>query len=243
VSNIFKSVPPSANQFVSVLIYLVLLVVLTVINRNNEAVPRIWECTIHNFPPLTPSRRNAHALPHFNNSRMAEVVSPAPQRPNTVPSALYSLRAAGLGSQYQIEHFQLPPPAPAPPLPSSPVTSPADHLHRNPSAAGNVQAAVALYPQFLSSAYVSRPPPVPTPQNQPASSSPPPLGDWPRANAPLRIKRKLPPTTGPAEGPAAGGSSLSKPIGPRTRAGAGNSRPPPLDFSSLSARADRERQI
>ncbi|KAJ7710017.1 hypothetical protein B0H17DRAFT_1030284 [Mycena rosella] len=227
------------------LIYLVLLVFLTVINRNNQSVPRIWECTVHNFPPLTSQNSNANILPRFTKDRMAEVASPVPQRPNTVPSALYSLRSAGLGSQYQIEHFKPPAHAPGPPAPSSPVASPADHLHRSPSTAGNVQAAVALYPQFLSSAYVSRPsssayvpsPPAPTPQTSP---SPPPLGDWPRTNPPLRIKRKLPPT---AEGHAAGGPSLSRPMGPRTRTGGSSiSRPPPLDLSSMSTHRDRERQ-
>ncbi|KAJ7470661.1 hypothetical protein FB451DRAFT_346530 [Mycena latifolia] len=218
------------------LIYLVLLVVLTVINRNNESVPRIWECTVHNFPPLTSANSNAHILPRFTKDKMTEVVSPVPQRPNTVPSALYSLRTAGLGSQYQIEHFKPPEHAPGP---SSPVTSPANHLHRSPSTAGNVQAAVALYPQFLSSAYVSPPPPVRTQLHPSTSPSPPPLGDWPRADAPLRIKRKPPPTSGTHP---AGAPSSSRPMGPRTRAGMPNSRPPPLDLSSVSPRRDRERQ-
>jgi len=222
------------------LIYLVLVVILTIVNRNNESVPRIWQCTIHNFPPLTsPRRSHAHFLPRFSKDQMTQVASPAPQRPNTVPSALYSLRSAGLGSQYQIEHFR---PPDAHLMPSSPATSPANHLHRHPSTAGTVQAAVALYPQFLSSAYVSQPPPVRTQQTQPTSSSPPPLGDWPRADAPLRIKRKLPPTIGlPAMESTVGGASLSRPIGPRTRAGALNTRPPPLDLSSTRPRRDRER--
>ncbi|KAJ6596788.1 hypothetical protein DFH09DRAFT_1132723 [Mycena vulgaris] len=216
------------------LIYLVLLVLLTTIHRNNESVPRIWKCTVHDFPPLTSPRSNAQALPQFTKDRMTE-------RPNAVPSALYSLRSAGLGSQYQIEHFKPPAHAPGPPAPSSPVASPADHLHRNPSTAGTVQAAVALYPQFLSSAYVSPPPPAQTQRIGHASPAPPPLGDWPRVDAPLRIKRKLPPTTALGEGPAAG---LSRPMGPRTPARAGGlaPRPPPLDLSLTTTRRDRERQ-
>jgi len=223
------------------LIYLVLLVVLVCINRHNES-PRIWECTMHNFPSLTSHRSNTPVtpfLPRFSKDKMAEVASPAPQRPNTVPSALYSMRSVGLGSQYQIEHFRPPAHAPAPPMPSSPVVSPADYLHRNPSSAGNVQAAVALYPQFLSSAYVSQPPPARMQPNQPVSRSPPPLGDWPRTDAPLRTKRKLPPTMGLEEGMA----SPSRPMGPRTRAGGSNTRPPPLDLSTISTRRDRERNV
>jgi len=232
---------------VILLVYLVLLVILTIINRNNESVPRIWQCTVHNFPPLTSAGRS-HApvtpyLPRFSKDKMTAVVAPAaPQRPNTVPSALYSLRG-GLGSQYQIEHFRPPSHAPGPPVPSSPVTSPANHLHRNPSSAGSVQAAVALYPNFLSSAYVQPPPPAQTQlgQRQPINATPPPLGDWPRADAPLRIKRKPPPPTGLAEGNPPG---VSRPIGPRTRSGTANARPPPLDLSSISTtprRRDRER--
>jgi hypothetical protein len=218
------------------LIYLVLLVVLVIINRNNES-PRIWECTIHNFPPLTSSRSNAPVLPRFSKDKMTEVVSPAPRRPNTVPSALYSMRSAGLGSQYQIEHFKPPAHAPGPPLPSSPVVSPGDYLHRSPSTAGNVQAAVALYPQFLSSAYVTQPPPARTQPSQHVNRSPPPLGDWPRTDAPLRIKRKLPPTVGLEEGVP------SRPMGPRTRSGTTNARPPPLDLSTINTRRDRERHV
>jgi len=223
------------------LIYLVLLVILTIINRNNESVPRIWVCTIHNFPPLTSAGRShppvAPFLPRFSRDKMTEVITPAPQRPNTVPSALYSLRSVGLGSQYQIEHFKPPAHAPGPPMASSPVASPADHLHRNPSTAGSVQAAVALYPQFLSSAYVAQPPPARTQPIQPMHQSPP-LGDWPRADAPLRIKRKLPPTLGVEEAQPASGS---RPMGPRMRSGTANARPPPLDLSSITTRRDRER--
>ncbi|KAJ7156080.1 hypothetical protein C8R43DRAFT_999188 [Mycena crocata] len=230
---------------VILLIYLVLLVVLTFANRNNESVPRIWECTVHNFPPLTSQRSHAPVtpyLPRFSRDKMTEVVSPVPQRPNTVPSALYSHRSIGLGSQYEIEHFRPPGHNPAPPLPSSPVISPANHLHSSPSAAGTVQAAVALYPQFLSSAYVSQPSPVHMQRNPPINPLPPPLGDWPRADAPLRVKRKLPPTIGLVEGQTAGGSSLSRPMGPRTRTGP-NARPPPLDSSAISTRRNRERNI
>ncbi|KAJ7685081.1 hypothetical protein DFH06DRAFT_970182 [Mycena polygramma] len=219
------------------LIYLAVLVVLILLNRNSNETPRIWQRAIHNFPPLTSTRSNAPAppfLPRFSRDKMTAVVSPVPQRPNTVPSALYSMRSVGLGSQYQIEHFRPPANAPGPPIPSSPVISPADYLHRSPSTAGTVQAAVALYPQFLSSAYVTQPTPARTQPSQPASRSPPPLGDWPRTDAPLRVKRKLPPTTGPEAIP-------SRPMGPRTRSGRTNMRPPPLDLSTVSStRRDRD---
>ncbi|KAJ7046671.1 hypothetical protein C8F04DRAFT_1061311 [Mycena alexandri] len=220
------------------LIYLVLLLLLTIINRNNDQVPRIWECTIHNFPPLTAPRSNAPVLP-FSKDKMAEVVTPPPQRPNTVPSALYSMRSIGLGSQYQIEHFRPPRRSSGSAiLASSPVASPADYLHRTPSNAGTVQAAVALYPQFLSSAYVSRPPAAHMQPTQPVNRPPPPLGDWPRADAPLRIKRKVPPTMGAGVGQT---DIAARPLGPRIRSGTTGTRPPPLDLTSISTRRDRER--
>jgi hypothetical protein len=218
------------------LMYLILLVTLTFANRNNESVPRIWECTVHNFPPLTSRRSNTPAafLPRFTQDKTPEVVSPAPRRPGTVPSALYTLRSFGLNSQYQIEHFRPPSHTSDPPMLSNPVTSPADYLHRNPSNPGHAMAAVALYPQFLSSAYVPparmQPPPMAAVQSSHRlSRSPPPLGDWPRADAPLRIKRKNPPPMGLAEQTAAGSAS-SRPMGPRTRAGTTH-RPPPLNLT------------
>jgi len=188
------------------LIYFVLLIVLVAVNSNNESVPRIWVCTIHNFPPLMSAvRSHSPALPRFTSgNKMSEVVTPLPlpapmpQRPTVVPSALYSM---GLGSQYEIEYFQ-------PPAPTSPVVSPADHLHRHPSTAGSVQAALALYPQFLSSAYVAQPPPGQPSPSVVASPLPPPL-------APVRVKRKPPPLTITPQ-------TSSKPMGPRMRSGPAN---------------------
>jgi hypothetical protein len=230
------------------LMYLILLVTLTLVNWNNDSMPRIWECTVHNFPPLT-SRRSSAPVPSFAPRFTQDknvVASPTPRRPNTVPSALYTLRSIGLNSQYQIEHFRPPSHISAHPMPSSPVASPADYLHRNPSNAGSVQAAVALYPQFLSSAYVAQPPPArmqpPSNSSHRLSRSPPPLGDWPRADAPLRIKRKHPPSMGLEEQTAAGSAPL-RPMGPRTRAGLTDMRPPPLDLSSISRRRDPDRNV
>ncbi|KAJ7273606.1 hypothetical protein B0H12DRAFT_500211 [Mycena haematopus] len=213
-----------------------------------------WLCTfiLHNFPPLTSRRSNAPVssfLPRFTQDKAPMVASPVPRRPNTVPPALYTLRSVGLDSQYQIEHFQPPTRTFDHPLPSSPVTSPAHYLHMNPSNAGNVQAAVALYPQFLSSAYVTQlppartqPPPTPLHPSRRPSRSPPPLGDWPRADAPLRIKRKHPPSMG-LEDQIAAGLAPSRPMGPRTRAGPTDTRPPALDLSSINRRRDPDRNV
>ncbi|KAF7295024.1 hypothetical protein MIND_01040500 [Mycena indigotica] len=187
------------------LIYLVLLLLLTYINRNNESIPKIWQCPIHNFPPLNLSRPPSITLPRFTPNEMAQAVVVTPRRPPTAPG----LQSFGLDAQYQIEHFH--PPESPPSSPVSPVASPADPLHRNPSSAGNAQAAVALYPRFISSAYVPSDPPQPI---GPRAQSPPPLGDWPRTHPPLRIKRK----------PVDRAVSPTRPIGPRTR-----SRPLPPD--------------
>ncbi|KAJ7063196.1 hypothetical protein C8F01DRAFT_1131909 [Mycena amicta] len=176
-------------------IYLVLLLVLTFTNRNNESIPKIWQCAIHNLPPLA---------------------MPLPQRPTVIPSALYSLRSIGLNSQYEIEHFRPPASVEPPPTPPTPTQlSPVAHpLHRNPSSAGSVQAALALYPRFISSAYV--PPSQEPPPERPSDQPPSPLGDWPRVDPPLRVKRKA----------QTGLLSPTRPIGPRTR-----SRPPALELN------------
>ncbi|KAK7014955.1 hypothetical protein R3P38DRAFT_2998607 [Favolaschia claudopus] len=234
------------------LMYLICVFTLLIVNWNNETVPRIWECTVHNFPPLAPRRSNATVStfsPRFAQDKMVDVASTAPQRPTTVPSALYTLRSLGLSSQYQFEYFQppsnrrdsLPTQAPASP------TSPGNYLHRNPSNSGNVQAAVALYPQFISSAHVSHLPraavPRPTTQTfhpQPVAQSPPPLGDWPRADAPLRIKRKRPPQLQLSQETAVD-PPPPRPMGPRTRTVPVNAaaRPPAFDLS-LSSSAPRD---
>jgi len=216
---------------------LVLLIIVIVINRNNEAMPRIWECTVHNLPPLTSLRSAPPILPRFSRDKMADVAAPVPQRPTTVPSALYTLRSNGLNSQYQIEHFNPPEQLPGPRASMNPVSSPADYLHKHPSAGGAVQAAVALYPQFISSAHVA---PLPTSSRPQIQPTPPPLGDWPRSDAPLRVKRKLPPPVGLLEGETSGALSPTRPMGPRTRGG-GTNRPPPLDLSDRPRR-DREQQ-
>ncbi|KAJ7219173.1 hypothetical protein GGX14DRAFT_434908 [Mycena pura] len=213
---------------------LVLLMIVIVINRNNESMPRVWECTVHNLPPLTSLRSATPILPRFSRDKMAHVAAPVPQRPTTVPSALYTLRSTGLNSQYQIEHFNPPEQFPGPRASTNLGSSPADYLHKHPSAGGAVQAAVALYPQFISSAHVSALPASSQPQVQP---TPPPLGDWPRPDAPLRVKRKLPPTAGLLEGE----TSPTRPMGPRTRGG-GTDRPPPLDLSDRLRRSREQQQ-
>jgi hypothetical protein len=228
----------------TVLIYLVFLLVLSFVNRNNESVPRIWQCTIHNFPPLTVSRRLASApatpvLPRFTkNDNTSGVVAPTPMRPNTVPSALYSLRSIGLGSQYQIEHFNPPAHSAQASVPHmQPILPRNSDLSGSPNAASNAAArATMLYPQYIASPHASFSPPART-QTPPAITSPPPLGDWPRADAPLRVKPKRP---GHDVQNMSSTASAPRPSGPRSPTS--NSRPPPLDLSAISALRDRERR-
>ncbi|KAJ6630686.1 hypothetical protein B0H10DRAFT_843073 [Mycena sp. CBHHK59/15] len=195
-------------------LYFVLLIILAVVNRDNVSVPHIWECTIHNCPPLTVPRRLASspttpALPRFTRNKMFEVHAPVPQRPTAVPPALYSLRSAGLDSQYRIEHFQ----PPEPPAPSA--LPPVGYRRASVRSVGNPSSALVspLYPQYIAAAPSS--PPVRPPLRVP---SPPPLGDWPRADAPLRIKRKRVPGQGVLTGRSSSGPAPRAPVcAPRRR--------------------------
>nr|GAT47215.1 predicted protein [Mycena chlorophos] len=211
--------------------YLVLLVVLSLANRNNESIPKIWECAIHNFPPLTISIPRPHVpvviLPRFTRSdrnidEMAQIPPPAPPTPPASPAPVvtsrrttmsptrpHGMRSIGLDSIYEVEHFVPPALSPIPPSDSpsiSPMASPGDYHLPSPTSEESTQPAgggvAGLYPRFIAAAAA----PTHSEDQQPRKPSPSPLGDWPRSNPPLRVKRP------------SGAVSPTRPMGPRTRA-------------------------
>jgi len=212
------------------LVYLLCLVCMTIIRQKRD--PQIWHMSVVEFcrcdmrhdlksAPTSPS------LPRFHKT--SDVIAPQPRRPP--PIAVYAYRA-GMGPEYQIEHFRPPSSAAEGPVPLMLASS-------NSSA-----SAPSLHPQHLHTSLTPRQPSRPSP-----ASTPPPLGNWPNPNAvdqPLRSKRKSPPstfrltardTTDPISGPVLTPSSLprSKPAGPR-RCSNENRRPPPLSLTHSAFR-------
>jgi len=226
--------------------YLVCLVSVAIVRQKQD--PQIWHSSVVEFCRFdtrhglgsTPTSPN---LPRFHKT--PEMVAPQPRRP--FPTAVYSYRS-GMGPEYQIEHFRPPSPAAERPAPLIPTAAPTQYSRQSTRLAPNqpLVPAPSLYPRHLHSSLTPQQPSRPTP------ASPPPLGNWPRANAvdqPLHGKRKAPPTTfrfpardesdpdsGTGSAPSSSSSHRSRPPGARTTSGSNeNRRPPPLNLSKISA--------
>jgi len=210
------------------LVYLLSLVCTAIIRQNRD--PQIWHASVIElcWCDTRHDLRSAPASPNLPRFlKTPQLIAPQPRHPP--PIAVYAYRA-GMGPEYQIEHFRPPSPVAERPVPSMPAT------------AYSSMPASSLYPQHLRSSL-----PLQLPRPSPASP-PPPLGNWPRPNAvdqPLRSKRKSPPITfrssdtNFAPGPVLASSSSmprSKPSDPR-RSSNEHRRPPPLNLSHSTFRA------
>ncbi|KII88650.1 hypothetical protein PLICRDRAFT_41854 [Plicaturopsis crispa FD-325 SS-3] len=171
------------------LIYLVLLIegALGIQHR----YPNIWHTSVRDVEwnegrQCLPSPPSSPTLPRFlKKAPSTHIVAPQPRRP--APATLYSHRN-GLGSEYQIDHFSMPMPTI---IDLPPLVAPPEHaLHSSPP-------EPSLYPQSVQPAL----PTTASRSRRPlvvrnSTSSPPPLGDWPRENPfdkPARSRRKPPP--------------------------------------------------
>jgi hypothetical protein len=133
------------------------------------------------------------------------------------------------------------------PVPPIPAAAPPSHLLTRAASRQPAVPVPSLYPQHLQSSVTRPPQPL-----QPSPASPPPLGNWPRADAveqPLRSVRRPPQAT--ANGRASSTtrphppsetvssalpSSRSRLSGPRTTSGSREiRRPPPLNLTKISA--------
>lgn len=216
-----------------------LLLLLCTITARQKRDPAIWHSNIREFcdsetrhfissTPVSP------VLPRFN-APILDIVSPKPRLP---PSA-YPHRA-GMGPEYDIQYFTPTPERALPPI--VPVTQ---HIQRTRSTVAHPVAVPlpSLYPQHLQSKLPLQPQ-----RGPPASSTPPPLGNWPRADAvsqPIHSKQRAAPAGPSATSPPAG-ESASAPAptsvstrsqGPRRkRTSSGEiQRPPPLDLTKISS--------
>jgi len=175
---------------VILLFYFSLLFVLSLVHSRYD--PTIWHRYIRKYPwsgsrqtlssaPTSPSR------PNFLK-KSPSIVAPKPQR--AVPPAIYAYRS-GLGSEYEIEHYHPSTPdiRPEPVVVTAP---PPAHFDSHLQVANNTFPS--LYPQFMHSTVTTSS----SSQDERHihdQPSPPPLGNWPRANVvmePVRFKRKNP---------------------------------------------------
>ncbi|KAF8654191.1 hypothetical protein AX16_003720 [Volvariella volvacea WC 439] len=228
--------------------YLFIMVVSSLIIFQHD--PSIWQCQVQDFPwsahCTLPSAPPSPAAAQFSNPvPRSTIAAPKPRRP--APAAIYN---AGL-SDYAIEHYRPPSnfaqPAPPPPAPVAYST-------RRQQISPLSTSPINLYPQYVQSSFLhasslSAPSnSEPTLQRE-LPPSPPPLGNWPRADiisqpTTSRSRARVSSSARTVQGTIAGttvpsDASISRsfrPTGPRTssRLG-GDHRPPMLDLSNISA--------
>lgn len=238
---------------ITLLGYFLLLVISTILHHKRDR--RIWQRTVRNFP-WSPSCDHLSSeppspiIPRFT-PKSSTVLAPTPRR--AAPAAMYSHRA-GLSTDYHIEYYKPPPPLTNQPVPPAAVAPVRNHLPRTRNVTENHPGA-SFYPHYIQPSLISQPPrTLPPTRQHHLPPSPPPLGDWPRANAvsqPLRIKRNnapqpmaATPTMEAAVGVSTPIPSLprSRPSGPRRRSNStGDNRPPPLDLSKITTFKERRR--
>jgi len=249
---------------ITLLGYLLLLVISASLHARTDY--RVWHRAVRHFDwPNLPdaveeSTISSSSSPSGRDSPMS-IVAPKPRR--IVPAALFGYRRP-TSSEYKIDpfihrgpsvHVIRPPPTAAPP-----------QMTQQPRIVSWGYQASAFYPVHVQATFASHPygTQLPAPRTHDMPPTPPPLGDWPRADAvsqPRREKRQpalqqLPPPPPPPlfqsalvsapyhvatpamPPPAALVSPRSRPSGPRSRSRSQTGdwmRPPPLDLSQVSS--------
>jgi hypothetical protein len=224
--------------------YLILLTASAHMNQKEN--PQVWHCSVRQVFSVDTRIYRAGlvspTLPSFVKKPPPSIVAPQPRHP---PSQAIN---TGLSPDYGIEYFRPQTERPIPPVPAAP---PPQHQVQNTREA----TATLFYPQHVQQTIRSQPLTAPvnalaTRQTRAPANSPPPLGNWPRADVisqPARSKREAPrrfiltpavapqtssnPRTPPKS--ATLPQSSSRPTGPRSGRLNGP-RPPPLDLSGIS---------
>jgi len=231
---------------ITLLGYFLLLVISVILHHKRDR--RIWQHTVRNFPwsascDHLSSEPPSPILPRIT-PKSSTVLAPTPRR--AAPVAMYSHRA-GLSLDYHIEYYKPPLPLTNQPAPPAAVAPMRNHPQRTRNATENYPGA-SFYPHYIQPSLISQPPRTLPPNRQQLPPSPPPLGDWPRADAvsqPLRIKRNNASqhmTVTPPSTEATVGVPRPRPSGPRRRSNStGDNRPPPLDLSKITTFKERRR--
>jgi len=233
--------------------YLIFLVCAAVVRQQQDS--QIWHASVREFcrshsRHSLGSAPNSPSLPRFQQEKgLPSVVAPQPRHPP--PTKIYAHRNSGQGPEYDTGHYRPSSPPAVRPVPPIPAAAPPKHLLTRASIMrSSVPASSSLYPAHLHSS-MARPQVL-----RPTPPSPPPLGNWPRANAveqPIRSTRRPPqaalahsatsmttphPTSGtmPPSLLVPSTASRSRPSGPRTKSHLLEiRRPPPLDLTRISA--------
>jgi hypothetical protein len=220
--------------------YLLLLTISAYMHQKEN--PRVWHCSVRRFfngdsrtylaDPISPS------LPVFFKKSPPSLAAPQPRRP---PIHTIQTFRSSPSPDTAVEHMRQTGERPIPPIPAA---LPHHQLQNTREA-----TATSFYPQHVQPTILSQPTVAAAMKQLPSHGvSPPPLGDWPRADIisqPSRSKRDGPrplilstsPTSSPtSRSPNSTTPRSARPAGPRTgRSGPINGgRPPPLDLSKIS---------
>ena len=213
--------------------YFTLLTAFCLVRQTSE--PGIWHSYIRDisnpvlFRRLTGNDTPAQPLPKFLPEKKFSVpiiAAPKPRRPPPPRDTI-----TGLQTYYDVEPYTHDPHK-HPPLPSSTIFPMTPGLYSQ-----QVQSAIPAFPAAARTMY---------PPERRRTPSPPPLGDWPRADiisrpTPRKTTRKVTTLERVPEPDFIDDGSpshrLVRPGGPRMRSeSASRPRPPPLDLSKGKAR-------
>jgi len=225
--------------------YLAFLVCAAVLRQQQDS--QIWHASVREFcrshsRHSLGSAPNSPTLPRFQKE-LPDVVAPKPRHP--LPTTIYA-HHSGQGPEYDIGQYRPSSPAAARPVPPIPAAAPPKHLLTRTSIRRSTLPTSSLYPEHLHSSLT---------HPQASRQTPPPLGNWPRANAveqPISNTRRSPraapaSTVGSITTPhpvsattpstlVSSTTSHSRPTGPRTKSNSHEiRRPPPLDLTKISA--------
>lgn len=219
--------------------YLLLLTLSAYMHKNEN--PQIWSCNVRRFDwggsrtYVSNDGPKRLSLPRFvEKARPGSLVLPKPHQPLPKTSKTYP------DPNHAVQHFQPQPLGvhPIPPIPAA--TSSVNQIKNNRDT-----TATSFYPRHMQSVMASQPSLFSKPMRElPRSSSPPPLGDWPRPSiiSQPRAKRQEPlrPSNSTSPGPV-------RPQAPRRSARSASSSadwrkiPPPLDLSKISSHTRLDR--
>jgi len=156
--------------------YFLFLIITTATYHFQERDASIWQRAVREFPwPNTQTTAKTPSPRHFvynPGKKAAGIMAPKP-RQKTPIAELYAYR--GISSQQGVEYYQPPATFAQPALPE-----PAIPGHRQRMSMKQIPASI--YPRAVQSTIPAQSRPVQFPDSRRRPPSPPPLGDWPRAN-------------------------------------------------------------
>lgn len=182
--------------------YFLLLFITSLFKSKDD--PTIWHCTLRKFPwmsahfklggsaPSSPSGIGRKISVPRLRTKAPTIAAPRPRKPvdhDAIRQAVLSYRS-GLSLEYEIEHFRVKSPdlerpeeRPVPPVPVGPAP---EHLNRTTREATAATFSHSLYPQHVQQVMPIKPQ-TQLPRNvRLLPPSPPPQGNWPQLDAPLR---------------------------------------------------------